>query len=495
MFNSVDETYRAIFNHHPIPMILFDSQSFNIVEINEAVECLYGYTKSEILLMLFSDFFSTSDFNKLLKGIKDSHYEIMVQQTIRHNFSKLQHNIFTKIYLTDINHFGKSLKIATVLDITSQIVDQQNSKLHNDKYQFLTEDTFDAIWDWDLKTGHLKWNESAKKMFEIQDNDVIEQPGWWSANLHPEDKKRVEEKLVKNIAEKITHWHEEYRFKSGSGNYKYILDKGYLVYDNNSNPVRMVGAMQDLTRTRSHEVMLKSLNNSLEKRAKELAESNEELERFAYVASHDLQEPLRMVTSFLQLLEKKYKDKLDNKAKEYINYAVVGAERMKKLILDLLEYSRVNAAPVEKTDVDLIEIMDDIQFTFRELISSTHASLLYENLPVVKGNKTQLLQLFQNLIENAIKYKSERSPVIKISFTEDLYSFNFSIKDNGIGIDPRFYNKIFIIFQRLHTREQYSGTGIGLAICKKIIDKHGGKIMVSSKPGVGSTFNLTIPKS
>ena len=495
MFYTSDETYKAIFYRHPIPMILFDPKSFNIVESNEAVENLYGYTRSELLQILFSDLFSSSDFSRLIKSSNDGQYEALMQQCIWHNFSKNKHNIFAKIHLTDIIHHGNTLKMATVLDVTSKTIDQENSKLHNDKYQLLTEDTFDAIWDWDLKTGHLKWNESAKKMFEIQDYDVIEQPGWWSANLHPEDKKRVEEKLVKNIAEKITHWHEEYRFKSGSENYKYILDKGYLVYDGNSTPVRMVGAMQDLTRTRSHEKMLQSLNDSLEKRAKELAESNEELERFAYVASHDLQEPLRMVTSFLQLLEKKYKNKLDNKAQEYINYAVVGAERMKKLILDLLEYSRVNAAPVEKTDVDLIEIMDDIQFTFRELISSTHASLLYENLPVVKGNKTQLSQLFQNLIENAIKYRSEDSPVIKISFTEDLYSYTFSIKDNGIGIDPRFYNKIFIIFQRLHTREQYSGTGIGLAICKKIIDKHSGKIWVSSKPGVGSTFYLTIPKS
>lgn len=257
----------------------------------------------------------------------------------------------------------------------------------------------------------------------------------------------------------------------------------------------MIGAMQDLTERKGHENMLQKLNNSLEKRASELAESNAELERFAYVASHDLQEPLRMVTSFLQLLEKRYKDKLDNKAHEYINDAVDGAERMKRLILDLLEYSRVNSSKAEVEEVDVNDIVEDMKRIYKNFLKETKGTINTKKLPVVKGNKTQILQLFQNIIGNACKYKSDLPPVIDISFEEEKSFYKFGISDNGIGIDPKFFHKIFIIFQRLHNRDEYSGTGIGLAICKKIIDKHGGKIWVTSTPGRGSTFYFTLPKS
>jgi hypothetical protein len=201
-----------------------------------------------------------------------------------------------------------------------------------------------------------------------------------------------------------------------------------------------------------------------------------------------------MVTSFLQLLEKRYKDKLDNKAHEYIEFAVDGAERMKRLILDLLEYSRVNTSTIEKEDVDLNAILKEIIFTYSNILNENDGMISRDNLPVVKGSKTQLLQLFQNLIGNAIKYKSDQPPIIRIDCKETDAEYEFAISDNGIGINKKFYSKIFIIFQRLHNREQYSGTGIGLAICKKIIDKHRGRIWVESELGKGSTFHFTLPK-
>jgi light-regulated signal transduction histidine kinase (bacteriophytochrome) len=202
-----------------------------------------------------------------------------------------------------------------------------------------------------------------------------------------------------------------------------------------------------------------------------------------------------MVTSFLQLLEKRYKDKLDQKAHEYITYAVDGAERMKRLILDLLEYSRVNSSKLEKEDVDIEDIIEELKVTYKSQLNETGACINTERLPVVRGNKMQLLQLFQNLIGNALKYRSAHPPIVSIYCEEDDLQYKISLKDNGIGIDPKFFNKIFIIFQRLHNREQYSGTGIGLAICKKIIDKHGGRIWVTSTGDVGSTFHFTLPKS
>lgn len=240
---------------------------------------------------------------------------------------------------------------------------------------------------------------------------------------------------------------------------------------------------------------LKSLNASLAKRAAELASSNEELERFAYVASHDLQEPLRMVSSFLQLLQRRYKDKLDAKANEYIHFAVDGAERMKTLILDLLKFSRVNTSKEEHVPVDLNEVCKNILLTYKQTIDQTKATVTIYPLPVISGSKTELVQLFQNLIGNALKYHNEKPPVINVKAIEIDQLWQFSIEDNGIGIDPRFFKKIFIIFQRLHHKNEYSGTGIGLAICKKIIERHGGSIWVESTMGSGSTFYFTISKN
>ncbi|GGB24436.1 ATP-binding protein [Puia dinghuensis] len=256
---------------------------------------------------------------------------------------------------------------------------------------------------------------------------------------------------------------------------------------------RMV-VVKDITDRRKYELQLQRLNIDLAKRAAELATSNAELERFAYIASHDLQEPLRMVSSFLQLLQKKYYGKLDSKADQYIHYAVDGAERMKALIMDLLEYSRVGTGQESFGAVDTAVVMEEVGNIFREKIIGVRAEVDIGPLPVVFGDKVQVTQLFQNLLSNALKYHSDQPPMIRIRAKEQLASWLFSVEDNGIGIDSQFFEKIFIIFQRLHNKNDYSGTGIGLAICKKIVERHGGKIWVESAPKEGSTFYFTIHK-
>ena len=256
---------------------------------------------------------------------------------------------------------------------------------------------------------------------------------------------------------------------------------------------RMVVA-NDITDHKRSEGMLEQLNEALKKRAAELALSNAELERFAYIASHDLQEPLRMVSSFLQLLQKRYQGQLDEKAVQYIHYAVDGAERMKALILDLLEYSRVGSGKETFGPVDMGEVMAEVGETFREKIIAVRARIEIDNLPVIDGDKVQMVQLLQNLIGNALKYRSEDPPIIKIQGYDQPGYWKFSVHDNGIGIDPLFFEKIFVIFQRLHNKNDYSGTGIGLAICKKIVERHWGRIWVESVPAKGSVFHFTITK-
>ena len=288
--------------------------------------------------------------------------------------------------------------------------------------------------------------------------------------------------------------------KSRDGTWRHIKKNGEIIFvEVTAHPIeydhrraRMV-VVNDVTERRRSEQLLQQLNEALKKRAAELALSNAELERFAYIASHDLQEPLRMVSSFLQLLQKRYQGQLDEKAGQYIHYAVDGAERMKALILDLLEYSRVGTGKENWGPVDTAEVMEAVGNIFREKIIAARARVEISLLPVVRGDKVQMTQLFQNLVGNALKYHGEEPPVLRIRATEEPGCWLFAVEDNGIGIDPQFFGKIFIIFQRLHNKSDYSGTGIGLAICKKIVERHGGRIWVESAPEKGSTFYFTIP--
>jgi PAS domain S-box-containing protein len=228
--------------------------------------------------------------------------------------------------------------------------------------------------------------------------------------------------------------------------------------------------------------------------AEEMERSNRELQQFAYVASHDLQEPLRMVSGFLQMLRDKYGESLDDKAKGYIQFAVDGAGRMSQLIRDLLEYSRVQTRERQPSPTDMNEVLGHAVANCSGSIAEAGATITYDDLPTVMGNQTQLTQLFQNLIGNALKFRRRGvGPVIHISVCTDKDQWLFCVQDNGIGIPEEQLERIFRIFQRLHTREQYPGTGIGLAICKKIIELHGGKIWVESKLGEGSQFLFTLP--
>ena len=231
----------------------------------------------------------------------------------------------------------------------------------------------------------------------------------------------------------------------------------------------------------------------LKKTMAQLSSSNKELEQFAYVTSHDLQEPLRMIASYLQLIERRYKDKLDKDGKEFIYYAVDGAKRMKELIIDILSFSRVGTKGKPFQSTDCKDVLEHVLANLNPVIEDSGAKITYNHLPTVMADDSQLVQLFQNLIGNSIKFRSKDSPHIDIKAKPEDSEWIFSVKDNGIGMEKQFHERIFRIFQRLHTKEEFSGTGIGLAICKKIVERHGGRIWVESEPNNGATFFFTIP--
>ena len=288
---------------------------------------------------------------------------------------------------------------------------------------------------------------------------------------------------------------EEHRTSDGRKSYVHVLKA----------PVRDAEGRIVGTQVIFWDVTARKLaEEALEKAAADLARSNKELEQFAYVASHDLQEPLRMITSYTQLIARRYDDKLDDDAKDFMRFAVDGAMRMQKLIQGLLEYSRVGTKGKPFEQVDCNAVLDAALANLVISSEESKARITRDTLPLASGDAVQLTQLFQNLVGNAIKFRGSAAPHIHISARRSPrhdaaaiaaapYEWIFSVRDNGIGIEPQYFERIFAIFQRLHTQDQYPGTGIGLAICKKIIERHGGRIWLESKAGEGTTFYFAFP--
>jgi len=378
------------------------------------------------------------------------------------------------------------------MELEEQVrIQTANLKVSEDKYKTLFYKSPLPKWIYDENT--LQFLEVNDKAIEMYGYSQEEFQAMTIKDIRPvEDIPELMEEIDDVRKYPDVYRGAQWRHVKKNGEIIDVLVTGHTIMVE-GRKARMV-AIVDITERRQHEKQMRTLNLDLAKRASELAASNAELERFAYIASHDLQEPLRMVSSFLQLLQKRYGGQLDSKADQYIHYAVDGAERMKALIMDLLEYSRVGTAKEGFGKVDVNNVLTEVSEVFHEKIISAQASVDIGPMPCVWGDKVQVSQLFQNLLSNALKYHSDQPPAIVIRAKEEPNSWQFSIEDNGIGIESQFFDKIFIIFQRLHNKSEYSGTGIGLAICKKIVERHGGKIWVESAPEKGSTFYFTISK-
>ncbi len=345
-----------------------------------------------------------------------------------------------------------------------------------------------GYWSFDMETQELYWSDEVYRIYERDPETFKPSLEAFLEIIKPEGQ-YIWEKAMEPVMAGEKNLNLQHKIDLENNRIKWIQERAELIRDKNNRPVRLDGTSQDITR-------LKLLNDQLEQKATELEASNKELEQFAYTASHDLKEPLRMVSSFLERLKKKYDGQLDEKGHMYIHFAVDGARRMTKLIDELLAYSRVGRVTNELEEVDLNELLDEIIISIAGDSDQANAEIIYDDLPVIKAVPVSMKILFQNLISNGLKYqKNESRPKIAIK-SDDLDShWQFTVIDNGIGIKKEYFEQIFKLFSRLHSDDEYSGTGMGLAICKKIVNQHGGEIWVESEDGNGSEFYFTISKN
>jgi PAS domain S-box-containing protein len=382
-----------------------------------------------------------------------------------------------------------------------------------EKFRQLAENIQEVFWL--TEPGKPKrvdyLSPSHEQIYGVSREYSYENPGTWLKSIHPEDREnviRVYEEFLRGERDYAV----EYRIVRPDGFPRWIWDRAFPVRDEQGNLVRVAGLGQDITdrkhleeglrksraqlenqvRDRTEELVV--ANKDLEFRAKDLVCSNKDLEHFAYVASHDLQEPLRTVTGALQLLEKRHKGKLGKDSDQLIHFAVDGAKKMKTLIEDLLTYSRLSARAQRFEIVDMKAVINRSIINLKSLIEQKGTKITFDEMPPVKADPTLMLQVFQNLIGNAVKFGPAESPKVHVSAQKNTNEWIFSVKDNGIGIQAEFFDRIFVIFQQLDKTESFHGTGMGLAIVKNIVERCRGRIWVESEVGEGSTFYFTIPE-
>jgi PAS domain S-box-containing protein len=341
-----------------------------------------------------------------------------------------------------------------------------------------------GIWEWRIKEETVIFDERTERIFGLEPGTFGGKFSDLESLIHEEDISHLRTAINQTL-EKRQQFEVIYRIRKHDGNIFYISAKGLLNRDRLGNPDSIIGVCFDVTN------MKKGTEEALFKLNEELLRSNMDLQQFAYVTSHDLQEPLRTVMSFTQLLQKKYADKLGSDGNEYIRFAVDGSQRMYDLLNGLLAYSRVHSRGSEFARVDMNEVLEKVLGNLNIRIRETNAVIIKERLPFIHADESQMIQLFQNLIENSLKF-SNGIPHIRISYEQIHENLIFAVQDDGIGIETQYFEKIFRIFQRLHSTDEYKGTGIGLAICKRIAERHGGEIWVKSVLGEGSTFYFKI---
>jgi PAS domain S-box-containing protein len=385
--------------------------------------------------------------------------------------------------------------ISFVLDLTERRRMERLVQESEERLQMAISVANEAIWDWNVTDNTIKWNETYGTLFG-RPGEAASKSRWWVEHLHPEDRPRVLASLSSALKTGESNWGIEYRILRSDGRWAYVYDRAYIARDQEGNPRRVVGAMLDLTERKHAEETLESRTAELERINRELEASYRDLESFSYSVSHDLRSPLVAISGFCRILLERYGDRLDAMGKDLLRRIRDNGMRMEQLIRDILSFSRIGTREVMSAEIDMERL---VKSAYEELASAVAAArnLRFERkpLPAAFGDPSMIRQVFSNLLSNAFKFTEPREvAVIEVGGRTEGDELLFYVKDNGVGFSMENYNRLFGLFQRLHVSEQFDGTGVGLAIIKRIIEKHGGRVWAEGKPDKGAAFYFTLPK-
>lgn len=480
-----EEKYHTLFEKSSASILLVDKNRV-IIDCNRTTVLITGYSRDEIIGKSFENLLTLgpNDLSKLMEkfehllsghNIKPLEIEIINKNGKKHWVSIL------------VSKLSKSNGIVGFQIIASDVTERKQAeqalKESEEKYRELANLLPQIVFEIDFEGNFSFANRFGLESCGYTQQDLND--GLNALQLFiSEDIDRVLDNIQKILRGEQFENHEYTILRKDGSTFPALIYSSPIFRDN--KPVGLRGIVLDITAR-------KNVEDKLKKTLADLERSNKELEQFTYIASHDLKEPLRIVSSYVQLLKRRYKGNLDSDADEFIDYAVNGAKQMQNLINDLLSYSQVSIQGADFKPTNTEEILNQTLSKLGLMIENSGATVTHDTLPLLNGDNEQLSQVFKNLIGNAIKFHGENPPKVHVSVKKKKNEWIFSIQDNGIGMDPKYANRVFSIFQRLHKKDEYPGTGIGLAVCKRIIERHKGKIWVESEPGTGTTFYFSIP--
>lgn len=482
---SLDENaLRQVIDEAPNGIVIVDSNG-TIIYANSQTELMFGYDREELIGNSVDRLVPA----ELRNAHKDHRADYMTEPSARlmghmrelHGIRKDGSHFHVEVGLKPIKTDKQIFVIASIVDISKRW-EEQKAKA---QLAAFVSSASAAIITKDLDGRIQSWNKGAENLLGYSAKEILGKPVEITIPAHKHEEEQSFRQRIRE-GENIAAFETERIDKAG--NLIQVAVSAAPIKDQNDQIIATSTIIWDLT-------PLKRMEKQLASKLAELERSNEDLQQFAYVCSHDLQEPLRVISNYVQLISKRYEHLLDDKGKQFIHYVVDGAARMQRMVEDLLLYSRAGTEPMRSL-IDMKTVLKSVQLNLKLAIEESHAIIeIGDNLPQIYGSELELIQVFQNLIGNAIKFRGEKQPHIRVSHVDDHNTVTVVVEDNGIGFDMKYAQKIFIIFQRLHTRETFPGSGIGLAICKKIVERYHGTLRTESKKSEGTKFFLTFPKT
>jgi PAS domain S-box-containing protein len=480
-----EQKYSALFEKAAVPAALTKMPEGVFADVNEAFQTSFGYSREELLGKTSVEVGMARADERAQSYLNLEKYGVL-RNNEKHLFTKSGETRIGAVNINRVMLNGQAYVITTIHDVTERKRAEETLRQRTEEMEQLLNLLPAAIWiadDPECKVIH--GNRFANELLGVTEEDNISQSAEAprvKLRQFAQGQELGPDELPMQAAARTGQPQFNFELQIDRPDHltHTLLGGAVPLFDPAGRPRGVVSAFQDITERKQAE--------------DELRRSNAELEQFAYVASHDLQEPLRAVAGMVQLLSQRYQGKLDERADEYIGHAVEASQRMQNLINDLLDYSRVGRFGQPFVSTTLENSLKTALANLEAVIQENRAQITADPLPTVVADPRQLTQVFQNLIGNALKFRGENPPQIRISAKKVEGDWQIAVRDNGIGIEPQYFERIFLVFQRLHTRREYPGTGIGLSLCKKIIERHGGKIWVESQPGQGSTFYFTLPE-